>query len=77
MKTIKPNILFRIDLLSLYRHFKRFSENEMIGVANDLTPHYFNLMRAYRHKNPETHVGTPGRHQVSDQYELSDDKIMF
>ena len=51
-------------MLNLYRHFKKFEESEMIGVANDLSPHYLNLLKSYRKKNPETLAGNPGRFQV-------------
>ena len=51
--------------MNLYKHFQKFSETEIIGVANDLSPHYFNLAKSYREQNPETKVGSPGRFQVS------------
>lgn len=60
---IDIDLEFRIDMLNLYKHFKKFTETEMIGVANDLTPHYFNLAKSYRKLNPETNIGSPGRSQ--------------
>ena len=55
---------FRIDLAELWGHFSEFSATEVIGIANDLHPHYFINTREYRETHPSTHVGSPGRFQV-------------
>merc|ERR1712226_1179782 len=54
---------FRIDLLDLYKQFHEFSETEMIGLASELSPHYYNQARRYIGANPGTRVGRPGRFQ--------------
>ena len=53
----------RIDFLDLYKQFMSFAPSELIGIANDLSPHYFASSRAYRSKYPGTSVGSPGRYQ--------------
>ena len=54
---------FKIDVLELYKQFNQFGPLEMIGIANDLSPHYFASSGDYRSRNPETLVGSPGRYQ--------------
>ena len=56
---------FRIDLSELWGHFSEFSATEVIGIANDLHPHYFINTREYRETHPGTHVASPGRFQVT------------
>ena len=56
---------FRIDLAELWGRFSEFSATEVIGIANDLHPHYFINTREYRETHPGTHVGSPGRFQVA------------
>jgi len=60
---IDIDLEFRVDMLHLYKHFRNFSETEMIGVANDLSPHYFDGLSNYRRQNPDTQIGLPGRFQ--------------
>ena len=54
---------YRVDIGSLYRKFDQFSPSEMIGIAQDLYPHYNLATRQYREENPDTVVGLPGRGQ--------------
>ena len=57
-------IIGRVDMIELFKHFNNFAEEEVIGVANDLTPHYFDHAQEYIKQNPGTRVGSPGRFQV-------------
>ena len=41
-----------------------FSRQHTPGLANELSPHYFNQAKLYIGANPDTRVGRPGRHQV-------------
>jgi len=63
LMVIDIDLEFRIDLLKLYKHFKLFARTELIGVANDQTPHYFQLSRKFVQENPDSLVGTPGKPQ--------------
>ena len=53
----------RSDLIELYKHFKLFSPDQVVGVATDQTPHYHDKSRAYRERNPSSTVGSPGNMQ--------------
>ena len=55
---------FRTDLLNLYRHFSIFQESELIGLAQDLSPHYHMMSKTFRDQNPGTKIGAPGKYQV-------------
>ena len=45
----------------------RFGRDEIIGVANEMAPHYFSHLTRYREEHPGTLVGQPGRYQVSHE----------
>ena len=60
----KACIPFRTDMIDLYKQFGKFSPSELIGIGNDLSPHYYGMTQQFRDKNPETKIGTPGRYQV-------------
>ena len=51
-------------MIELFKHFDTFTDDQVIGVANDLTPHYFDHVQAFIKQNPETEIGSPGRFQV-------------
>ena len=55
---------YRIDMIDLFKHFSDFTEDQVIGVANDLTPHYFDHAQDFIKQNPGTEIGSPGRFQV-------------
>ena len=57
------DLQFRVDMIELFKHFDNFADDEMIGVANDLTPHYFDHAQDFIKKNPGTRIGSPGRFQ--------------
>ena len=57
--------IFYIDISELFDHFDNFNEDQIMGVAVDLAPHYRVAFRKYREQNPDTKVGEPGRFQVS------------
>ena len=51
-------------MIELFKHFDNFDDDQVIGVANDLTPHYFDHAQEYIKQNPGTRVGSSGRFQV-------------
>jgi hypothetical protein len=57
-------IIGRVDMIEVFKHFDNFADEEVIGVANDLTPHYFDHAQEFIKQNPGTRVGYPGRFQV-------------
>ena len=46
------DLKFQIDILELFQEFERFGQDQMIGVGNDLAPHYWIAFRHYRAQNP-------------------------
>ena len=61
---LDADLKFRIDIDELHNHFENFTEEQVMGVAVDLAPHYRIAFRKYRAENLGTHVGEPGRFQV-------------
>ena len=51
-------------MIQLFKHFDDFTDDQVIGVANDLTPHYFDHVQDFIKQNPGTQIGSPGRFQV-------------
>ena len=64
---IDIDLEFRTDLRNLYRHFSKFSESELIGLAPDLSPHYYQMSKTFRDRNPGTKIGAPGKYQVKKE----------
>ena len=64
MKCLIHFFFYRIDIIELFKHFDNFAADEVIGVANDLTPHYFDHVQTFINQNPGTQIGAPGRFQV-------------
>merc|ERR1711936_465685 len=60
---IDTDLEFRCDLIELYNHFNLFTPTQLIGVANDQTPHYFTMSRQFVELYPDSPVGTAGRYQ--------------
>ena len=56
---------FQSDVKLLYQQFSQFSESNLIGVGNDLSPHYRLNLEQYRRWFPETTLGDPGWSQVT------------
>lgn len=46
------DLKFKVDLDELYEHFKEFSKSNgqraVMGVANDLSPHYRHVLRYWK-----------------------------
>ena len=61
---IQALIKHRVDMIELFKHFDNFAPAEVIGVAADLTPHYYEQAQHFIRQNPGTRVGSPGRFQV-------------
>ena len=38
------NTEFKVDPAKLYDQFDQFSEDHLIGIANDLSPHYYQML---------------------------------
>ena len=53
-------VFFRSDLYELYKHFKLFSDSQVLGVATDQTPHYYDKSRSFREASPSSSVGSQG-----------------
>jgi len=54
---------FKTDILDLYTQFNQFSATQIIGLGNDLSPHYLSHANSFIKANPGTFVGSPGRYQ--------------
>ena len=54
----------RTDLQEIHQHFDKFTEDQVLGIAHEQSPHYHNTLHKYRKANPETKAGTLGS-QVS------------
>ena len=57
------DLRFRIDIAELHDLFDKFEDDNVMGVASDLSPHYRHALREYRSRHPGTHIGEPGRFQ--------------
>lgn len=64
------DLKFKIGIEELYKQFDNFDVTNIMGVANDLSPHYMIALREYRANNPNTHIGEPGRFQVEMNWTL-------
>ncbi len=51
------DLKFVVDVADLADQFERMSAENIIGVANDLAPHYWYDFRHFRRRNPGTLVG--------------------
>ena len=40
---LDSDLEFKVDPANLYDEFSRFSEYQLIGIANDLSPHYYQM----------------------------------
>ena len=65
MKAKIINDISRIDMKDLHELFDKFADDEMIGVGNDLSTHYYSYTEIYRSWHHDTMVGSPGRYQVT------------
>ena len=61
---LDTDLKIQTDLYDVYSHFLKFSENNLIGVALDQTPHYHHVGSLFRQKYPESPVGNLGKYQV-------------
>ena len=49
------------SIQDLYSHFSRFSPgSQCMGLALDLSPHYWHKLERFRRENPNTELGKPG-----------------
>lgn len=51
------DLKFTVDIARLHRQFDRMSEENLIGIANDLAPHYWYDFLSYRLHHPGSTVG--------------------
>ena len=51
---------FRTDVKEIFREFDNFGEQDLFGLAPELTPVYRHVLYLYRSKNPKTTFGEPG-----------------
>ena len=57
---LDTDLLFQSSILDLWRQFLEFSPGQCIGLAPDLSPHYWHRLEAFRRLRPETDLGKPG-----------------
>ena len=41
---LDSDLEFKVDPAELYDQFNHFSEDQLIGIANDLSPHYYQML---------------------------------
>ena len=51
---------FRTDLNDIHHFFDKFTEEQVIGIAHEQSPHYYNTLHRYRKANPATKAGSVG-----------------
>ena len=51
------DLKFVVDVARLEQEFDQMASENIIGIANDLAPHYWYDFRLYRQRNPGTLVG--------------------
>ncbi|XP_018495180.1 xyloside xylosyltransferase 1 [Galendromus occidentalis] len=56
---LDTDLRFHDDIRKLWDIFPEFTEENIIGIADDLQPMYREKFADYREKNPETDVGSP------------------
>ena len=61
---LDADLRLEVDIAQLYQEFDNFNEDQMMGVAVDMTPHYRFAFDKYRKQHPDTDVGEPGPLQV-------------
>ena len=61
--TVDVDVEFHVDPAQLYRQFDHFSAEAVVGAANDLAPHYHQMLTGYRELHPDTELGMPGPFQ--------------
>ena len=54
---------FFSDVIELESQFEGWSEEAVMGVGLDLSPHYKKFLEEYIEINPETELGKPGARQ--------------
>ena len=60
---LDTDLLFQSSILDLWRQFLEFSPDQCIGLAPDLSPHYWHKLESFRADNPDTSLGQPGDRQ--------------
>ena len=63
---LDADLKFQLDPADLYDQFEHFSDSNLIGCANDLSPHYYQMLQniGYYDRHIDTDLGQPGPHQV-------------
>ena len=54
------DLLFLSDIKLLNEMFDNFSEENVVGLGLDLSPHYYENLKSYRMDHPQTKLGAPG-----------------
>ena len=60
---IDADVEFRVDPAQLYSEFDGFGPDAVLGAANDLAPHYHQMLTGWRTAHPDTELGMPGQFQ--------------
>ena len=57
---LDTDLMFQSSILDLWRQFLAFSPGQCLGLAPDLSPHYWHRLEAFRRQEPDTELGRPG-----------------
>ena len=47
------------DIVDLFKEFKKFGPDAILGIANDMQPVYKHMLYKYRNQNPNSRIGMP------------------
>lgn len=80
--SLDMDLRFNVDISSLADQFKLMSNENIMGLGHDLTPHYWYDFRFYRANNPGTPVGAarPGYQVIlksNNLCKLSSLKVLY
>ena len=57
---LDTDLMFQSSIRDLWRQFLAFSPGQCIGLAPDLSPHYWHRLETLRGQRPDTDLGRPG-----------------
>ena len=57
---LDTDIMFQSSIRDLWRQFLSFTPGQCLGLAPDLSPHYWHRLEAFRSQRPTTDLGRPG-----------------
>ena len=57
------DLAFGASIKKVWREFSKFRKGQCIGLAPDLSPHYWYKLETWRQDNPDSKFGQPGPYQ--------------